>query len=66
MVAGSNPARGAKIRFIFNVLLALLGVTRDAARSVSQPRFGRIRQNRVQADVCGSAAAATRTAPKST
>ncbi|WP_213030236.1 hypothetical protein, partial [Acinetobacter baumannii] len=38
MVAGSNPARGAKFRFIFNYLQAHIDVTRDLARSMLQLR----------------------------
>lgn len=38
MVAGSNPARGAKFRFVFKYLLASADAARDGARSVSQRR----------------------------
>ncbi|QDP26092.1 hypothetical protein [Bradyrhizobium cosmicum] len=64
MVAGSNPARGAKFINKLNDLMLRPDVARDAVRVIVQddPRSSPL-QNRVQADVCGSATAVIRAAP---
>jgi hypothetical protein len=62
MVAGSNPARGAKFRFIFNRLLAYADAAPDLARSVSQRRLGPT-ESRSSGCVWGGGTVATQTAP---